>query len=47
MTHTHRISLEVNGEPVEAEVEDRLHLGDFLRRDLALTGTHLGCEHGV
>ena len=47
MKHIHRISLEVNGEPVEAEIEDRLHLGDFLRRELALTGTHLGCEHGV
>ena len=47
MTHTHRISLQVNGKPVEAEVEDRLHLGDFLRRELGLTGTHLGCEHGV
>ena len=47
MEHSHRISLTVNGSPVEAEVEDRLHLGDFLRRELALTGTHLGCEHGV
>ena len=45
--HTHRISLTVNGDPVEAEIEDRLHLGDFLRRELKLTGTHLGCEHGV
>ena len=45
--HTHRIALTVNGAPVEAEVEDRLHLGDFLRRELSLTGTHLGCEHGV
>ena len=47
MEHRHRISLTVNGSPVEAEVEDRLHLGDFLRRELKLTGTHLGCEHGV
>ncbi len=47
MTRTHRISLEVNGRPVEAEAEDRMHLGDFLRRELGLTGTHLGCEHGV
>ena len=47
MNHTHRISLTVNGRPVETEVEDRLHLADFLRRELKLTGTHLGCEHGV
>ena len=45
--HTRRISLTVNGAPVEAEIEDRLHLGDFLRREAKLTGTHLGCEHGV
>ncbi|MEK9673280.1 MAG: (2Fe-2S)-binding protein [Rhodospirillaceae bacterium] len=42
-----RVSLTVNGRAVEAMVEDRFSLGDFLRRDLALTGTHLGCEHGV
>ena len=42
-----RISLTVNGEPVEAEVEPRTHLGDFLREARRLTGTHLGCEHGV
>ena len=47
MEHNRRISLTVNGSPVEAEVENRLHLGDFLRRELGLTGTHLGCEHGV
>jgi carbon-monoxide dehydrogenase small subunit len=37
----------VNGRKVEGEVEPRRHLGDFLRHDLGLTGTHLGCEHGV
>jgi carbon-monoxide dehydrogenase small subunit len=37
----------VNGEPVEAAVEPRLTLADFLRDHLRLTGTHLGCEHGV
>ena len=42
-----RLSLEVNGEPVEAEIEDRTTLGDFLRDTLSLTGTHLACEHGV
>jgi carbon-monoxide dehydrogenase small subunit len=37
----------VNGERHHAEVEDRKTLADFLREDCALTGTHLGCEHGV
>ncbi len=41
------ISLTVNGRTVSAEVEPRTHLGDFLRDNLRLTGTHLGCEHGV
>ena len=41
------ISLEVNGERVEAQVAPRLNLADFLREHLALTGTHVGCEHGV
>ncbi len=41
------ITLTVNGERVSAQVEPRTHLGDFLREQLRLTGTHLGCEHGV
>jgi carbon-monoxide dehydrogenase small subunit len=41
------ISLTVNGERVERSVEARQSLADFLREDLSLTGTHLGCEHGV
>jgi carbon-monoxide dehydrogenase small subunit len=41
------VSLTVNGTPVAAEVEVRRTLADFLRDDLGLTGTHLGCEHGV
>ncbi len=41
------IRLEVNGDTVTAEVAPRTHLADFLREDLLLTGTHLGCEHGV
>jgi carbon-monoxide dehydrogenase small subunit len=41
------ISLEVNGERVRRRVEARQHLVDFLRHELGLTGTHLGCEHGV
>jgi carbon-monoxide dehydrogenase small subunit len=41
------ISLDVNGERVEADVLPRLNLADFLREHLKLTGTHVGCEHGV
>ncbi|MGI4803088.1 MAG: (2Fe-2S)-binding protein [Janthinobacterium lividum] len=41
------IRLQVNGEAVAAEVPARVHLADFLREQLGLTGTHLGCEHGV
>ena len=42
-----QISLEVNGERVDAQVPARLNLADFLREHLKLTGTHVGCEHGV
>jgi carbon-monoxide dehydrogenase small subunit len=41
------ISVTVNGQRVTREVETRRHLADFLRQELRLTGTHLGCEHGV
>jgi aerobic carbon-monoxide dehydrogenase small subunit len=41
------IALTVNGETVAAQVEPRVHLADFLREQLGLTGTHIGCEHGV
>jgi len=41
------ISLDVNGERVDAHVLPRLNLADFLREHLRLTGTHVGCEHGV
>ena len=47
MTGAVLISLEVNGERVEAHVLPRLNLADFLREHLKLTGTHVGCEHGV
>ncbi|WGR69638.1 MULTISPECIES: (2Fe-2S)-binding protein [unclassified Bradyrhizobium] len=47
MTAPVAISLTVNGERVEAHVVPRLNLADFLREHLKLTGTHLGCEHGV
>ncbi len=40
------LALTVNGEAVRAEVLARTHLADFLREQLGLTGTHLGCEHG-
>jgi aerobic carbon-monoxide dehydrogenase small subunit len=43
----HDVALTVNGEPVRASVEDRLLLSDFLRGTLGLTGTVIGCEHGV
>jgi aerobic carbon-monoxide dehydrogenase small subunit len=41
------VSLTINGVPVEALVEPRTHLADFIREDQSLTGTHIGCEHGV
>jgi len=41
------ISLSVNGERVDAQVLPRLNLADFLREHLHLTGTHVGCEHGI
>jgi carbon-monoxide dehydrogenase large subunit len=42
-----KIQLTINGNAVEKEVDTRKNLADFLRYDLALTGTHVGCEHGV
>ena len=47
MRHSYDITLTVNGERVEARVEARRSLVDFLREDLTLTGSHVGCEHGV
>lgn len=46
-TETAQVNLEVNGEPVQAEVAVRQLLVDFLRETLRLTGTVVGCEHGV
>jgi carbon-monoxide dehydrogenase small subunit len=43
----HDITLEVNGENVSERVDARMSLVDFLREKLALTGSHVGCEHGV
>ncbi len=49
MTHeeTLQITLTVNGETVSRSVPVRQHLVDFLRTELELTGSHIGCEHGV
>jgi len=47
MTHLHPVALKVNEVPHKREVESRLLLSDFLRHELGLTGTHVGCEHGV
>ena len=47
MTTTRRVRLTVNGEPFEALVEPRTTLVDFLRGELGLTGTHVGCEQGA
>jgi aerobic carbon-monoxide dehydrogenase small subunit len=47
MEALHAISVEVNGKPLRAQVPARLSLVDWLRDELRLTGTHVGCEHGV
>jgi aerobic-type carbon monoxide dehydrogenase small subunit (CoxS/CutS family) len=47
MTSTRTIHLTVNGTAHQCAVAPRQHLVDFLREDLGLTGSHLGCEHGV
>ena len=46
-TDTHQIAVTVNGKQYQRSVESRLLLSDFLRHDLLLAGTHVGCEHGV
>ncbi len=43
----HTVKLTVNGKEYERQVEPRLLLSDFIRHELGLTGTHVGCEHGV
>jgi carbon-monoxide dehydrogenase small subunit len=45
--HERRIGVIVNGKMYERAAEPRTHLADFLRHTLGLTGTHIGCEHGV
>lgn len=47
MNNSFHLSITVNGTLYEREVEPRLLLSDFLRHNLGLTGTHVGCEHGV
>jgi len=47
MSRTHAITVTVNGVSCQRAVEPRLLLSDFLRHTLGLTGTHVGCEHGV
>ncbi len=47
MTQTNNITLTVNGEQISASVPVRLNLVDFLRNEVGLTGSHVGCEHGV
>jgi len=47
MSDRRRIKLHINGVEAEREVETRMTLADFLRLEMELTGTHLGCEHGV
>ena len=47
MEHAVEVTLTVNGTRVTRRVEPRVHLVDFLREELGLTGSHIGCEHGV
>jgi len=47
MSSAYKVSVDVNGQRHEREVEPRQLLSDFLRHELGLTGTHVGCEHGV
>ncbi len=47
MADLHTIELTVNGQPQQRAVQPRTHLVDFVRNELGLKGSHLGCEHGV
>jgi aerobic carbon-monoxide dehydrogenase small subunit len=47
VTTTHTIKVKVNGSDYERTVESRLLLSDFIRHELCLSGTHVGCEHGL
>ena len=47
MSDHYQLSITVNDTQYQREVDPRLLLSDFLRHELGLTGTHIGCEHGV
>ena len=47
MTQLLPVTITANGKEYEREIEPRMLLSDFLRHELGLTGTHVGCEHGV
>ena len=47
MNNLHTITVTINGQTYERDVESRLLLSDFIRHEVGLTGTHVGCEHGV
>ena len=47
MSDLYQLSITVNDTQYQRQVDPRLLLSDFLRQDLGLTGTHIGCEHGV
>jgi carbon-monoxide dehydrogenase small subunit len=47
MSEQHKVSINCNGKQYERFIEPRMLLSDFLRHELGLTGTHVGCEHGV
>ena len=47
MSDLYQLSISVNDTKYQREVDPRLLLSDFIRQELGLTGTHIGCEHGV
>lgn len=47
MTSDYPVNVTINGKPYKHKVESRLLLADYIRQDVGLTGTHVGCEHGV
>ena len=47
MSTRHAVEMTINGQPFKAEIEARMTLADFIRHVCGLTGTHVGCEHGV
>lgn len=46
-TERHLVEFTLNGRPIRVEAENRMLLSDMLRHEIGLTGTHVGCEHGV